>query len=447
MKNTDSSDNTEAQIKSKKAKYTTDSKTMTTKTMGPKMMGLLLSMMEWYDFAVFASLVNILGAVFFKQADSWMNLLYGFMSLSIGYFFRPLGAVIFGYIADKKNSIYSLKYSTLFMAIGTLGIGLLPINMPTLSIYILIISRMIQGTALGGCYGVSYVHVSTNTAPGKKNRAIAFVCIGFLLGFIAGNGVVGILTYLMSTENLYSFGWRIPFIFGGVNSLLLFAYLLKMKASSASANSLHGNTEKNIGNIEVDKTNTASNALSSSFTLRNTIQLIKSIGLISLDMIGFHIFFIFNVSYLIQLGASQTYMSMQNVILMFAMMPTIWFFGLLSDKIGERFILLIASTLFIILGFLFPWEEQYKLLLALLTLGAIYGSLPNFVVSQFDKEHQNYFTGLSFNIASAFFGGLTPIVATILVRYSACALSLTMGGIGMLLIMILLIGRKSAIKA
>lgn len=438
MTKTDNSDKADMKSKSNQSK-TMNSKGISTKTMGPKTMGLLLSMMEWYDFAVFASLVNILGAVFFKQADSWMNLLYGFMSLSIGYFFRPLGAIIFGYIADKKNSIQSLKYSTLFMTIGTLGIGLLPISMPTLSIYILIISRMIQGAALGGCYGVSYVHVSSNTAQGKKNRAIAFVCIGFLLGFIAGNGVVGILTYLMSTENLYSFGWRIPFVFGGISSLLLFAYLIKI---SKSSNYTISKPENSLSN-EIENNKQVKAQVSNSFTVRNTIQLVKSISLISLDMIGFHIFFIFNVSYLIQLGASQTYMSMQNVILMFAMMPTIWCFGWLSDKIGERTVLLTASILFVILGFLFPWEEQYKLVLALLTLGAVYGSLPNFVVSQFDKEHQNYFTGLSFNIASALFGGLTPIVATVLVRHSEYALSLTMGGIGIFLIMILLVSKKN----
>ena len=415
-------------------------------TKSTKFVGLILSLIEWYDFAIFAALVNVISSIFFNNTNQWLSLLYGFISFAIGYFLRPIGAGIFGRIADKYGSLYSLKYSTLLMTIGTFGISFIPLSSINIAIILLGFFRMLQGLALGGCYGVSYAHVSLNTEQGYKNRALAFVCIGFLLGFIAGNTTVGLVSYIVK-DNLYTYGWRVPFFIGGFNSLLVFLFLNKLKGKTDTKVKAD---EKNILRSQDlpkaennNKEKTLSINTSKKFNWEKIPLFIKSISLISIDMIGFHIFFVFNATYsILELGANQTSINIQNSILMIILIPIIWLFGLLSDKTSEKFTLSLSAIMFVVLSFIFPWTHSYELLLGVLMLGACYGSLPNLIVSQFDKSDVNYFTGLSFNIASAIFAGLTPVFATILSQYSLTILRIFLLGIGLVLLPIIFYTKK-----
>lgn len=170
---------------------------------------------EYYDFIIYALMGVYLGDIFF-QGDPASNDFYYFSIFSIGYLFRPLGGVVFGLISDKYGRKKSFSLLILAMAIATFTIGLLPTNKDflALSVLILILARILQGVALGGELpnALVLVHESNRNNSVHSGIITSSATAGNILALL----VLFLLSKFLVKDEIVKWGWRIPFLFGGV---------------------------------------------------------------------------------------------------------------------------------------------------------------------------------------------------------------------------------------
>ena len=182
---------------------------------------------EWYDFFIYGTLAPIIGRVFFPTGNPTMELLLSLAGFAIGFGFRPLGAILFGYFGDRLGRKYTFLVTITLMGLATAAIGFVP---PEAAIglaapIIIILLRVLQGLALGGEYGGAAIYVSEHAPDGKRGYFTSFIQASVAGGFILSVMVVLGTKSVIGAEAWDDWGWRIPFIF----SLLLLAVSLYMR--------------------------------------------------------------------------------------------------------------------------------------------------------------------------------------------------------------------------
>ena len=105
--------------------------------------------LEFYNFTLFAVLLPIIAPVLFPSENILNSFTSGYIFLAIGFFARPAGTVIFGYISDLYSRKISLIITILTMSCATFGIGLLPGSIVGgFSFVILASFRFLQGLSV-----------------------------------------------------------------------------------------------------------------------------------------------------------------------------------------------------------------------------------------------------------------------------------------------------------
>ena len=110
---------------------------------------------EWYDFFIYGTLAYILKDAFYATDNETRGLLLVWSTFAVGFAFRPLGAVLFGFLGDKLGRKYTYLVTVTLMGIATAGVGLIPTvdSIGMAAPIIVILLRILQGLALGGEYG------------------------------------------------------------------------------------------------------------------------------------------------------------------------------------------------------------------------------------------------------------------------------------------------------
>jgi MFS family permease len=129
--------------------------------------GVAGNVMEWYDFAVYGYFVRTIGQLYFPADDPSLSLMAAYGAFAVGFFMRPLGAVVFGYIGDRVGRAYSLLLSVVAMAVPTFAIGLLPTyhDIGIGASILMLLCRILQGLAVGGEYTGSVVFLAERAPP------------------------------------------------------------------------------------------------------------------------------------------------------------------------------------------------------------------------------------------------------------------------------------------
>src|SRR5215469_12445690 len=132
--------------------------------------GIAGNVMEWYDFAVYGYFARTIGQLYFPAHDQTLSLMAAFGTFAIGFFMRPLGAVLFGFIGDRVGRAHSLLWSVAAMALPTFAIGLLPTyqDIGITASVLMLICRILQGLAVGGEYTGSVVFLAETAPPGRR---------------------------------------------------------------------------------------------------------------------------------------------------------------------------------------------------------------------------------------------------------------------------------------
>ena len=169
---------------------------------------------EWYDFFIYGTLAYILKDAFYDTDNETLGLLLVWSTFAVGFAFRPIGAVLFGYLGDKLGRKYTFLVTVTLMGIATAGVGLIP-TVDTIGIVapiIIIFLRILQGLALGGEYGGAAIYVAEHAPPEKRGFYTSFIQASVAGGFVLSIAVVLICRALIPEDDFAAWGWRVPFL-------------------------------------------------------------------------------------------------------------------------------------------------------------------------------------------------------------------------------------------
>ncbi|MDG2002506.1 MAG: MFS transporter [Novosphingobium sp.] len=182
---------------------------------------------EWYDFFIYGTLAAIIGRTFFPAGNETLQMLLVWAGFAVGFGFRPLGAILFGYLGDKLGRKYTFLVTVTLMGIATAGVGMIPSaeSIGLAAPIIIILLRILQGLALGGEYGGAAIYVAEHSPPDKRGQYTGYIQASVVGGFVLSIAVVLACRFLIPTETFEAWGWRIPFLL----SILLLVISLWMR--------------------------------------------------------------------------------------------------------------------------------------------------------------------------------------------------------------------------
>lgn len=375
--------------------------------------GALATLFEWYDYAVYGYFAVIIGKLFFPNSDPSLEILAAFGVFATGFIMRPLGALLFGFIGDKFGRRRALALSVLMMAVPTTLLGLLPTydHVGIAAPILLLLIRLVQGLAVGGNYGGSFVFAIEHAPRHKAAFAGSLVMIGVIVGILFGSAIATIFTQLLSTAQLESWGWRVPFCLGVV---ALFAGIY-----------IKEHAEETPDFQDMQESDTPQDRFPLTTLLKeDKLKLLQAIGFILFDVVGIYILFFFMATFLTTYTSISLASAMQmNTINLLCMVVFIPLWGKIADKFGYRKIMFGISAAFLLLSYpafvvfsggniFLCWLMQF---LFAGVMAAVYGVLPIAIVELFPVNIRYSASALVCNIGAAFFGGTAPWLSTWLI--------------------------------
>ncbi|ATW04745.1 MFS transporter [Sphingorhabdus sp. YGSMI21] len=182
---------------------------------------------EWYDFFIYGTLFYIIGPTFFPSGNPTLEILMVWATFAIGFGFRPVGAILFGFLGDKLGRKYTFLVTVTLMGIATAGVGLIP-SAETIGLaapLIVIFLRILQGLALGGEYGGAAIYVAEHAPTNKRGYYTSYIQASVAGGFVLSIGVILACRFLIPEQAFNDWGWRVPFLL----SIILLAISLWMR--------------------------------------------------------------------------------------------------------------------------------------------------------------------------------------------------------------------------
>jgi len=192
---------------------------------------------EWYDFFVFGTLAPVIAKNFFTALDPTAGLLAALGLFGAGFFFRPIGALIFGRVGDRVGRKGAFLITVTMMGAATVGIGLLPtyVQAGPVAPLLLILMRIVQGTALGGQYGGAAIYVAEHARSDRRGLATSFVQAAAAPGLVAALTVVFVTRAALGEGRFaaadWLAGWRLPFLLSA--GLLAVSIWMRLKLSES----------------------------------------------------------------------------------------------------------------------------------------------------------------------------------------------------------------------
>lgn len=180
------------------------------------------NVVEWFDFFAYAFAAIHFAAVFFPSGDPTSQLLKTAGIFAAGFLMRPLGAWLFGRLADRRGRRTSMVASIALMGVGSLLLAVLPTpaQVGLWAPALLLFARLLQGLSVGGEYGASATFLSEATPPGRRGFFGSFQYATMIGGQLLAALLLTVLEHQLSTDQMRQWGWRVPFAVGAVGSLV-----------------------------------------------------------------------------------------------------------------------------------------------------------------------------------------------------------------------------------
>lgn len=370
--------------------------------------------LEQFDFFLFGFYATYIAHTFFPASSEFASLMMTFAVFGAGFLMRPIGAVVLGAYIDKVGRRQGLIVTLSIMAAGTFLIVLIP-SYQTIGIWaplLVLCGRLLQGFSAGAELGGVSVYLAEIASPGRK---------GFYTSWQSGSQQVAImvaaamgfaLNALMEESAIRDWGWRLPFLFGCL--IVPFIFFLRRKLEETEEFSAR---RRHLAMREVFKT-----------LLTNWQVVIAGMLMVAMTTTTFYLITVYAPTFgkkVLMLSASDSLL----VTLLVAVSNFLWLpiGGALSDRFGRKPVLIAMALLALVTAYpalsLLAEEPSFSMMLTvLLWLSFIYGLYNGAMIPALTEimpaEVRVAGFSLAYSLATAIFGGFTPVISTALIEYT-----------------------------
>lgn len=369
---------------------------------------LVGNMLEFYEFAMFGYLTVVLSTLFFPSNDPFFSLMLTYVAFACGFFMRPLGAIIAGYIGDTYGRKKALLFSLTLMAAPTITIGLLPTysQIGLTAPLLLILCRLIQGISMGGEFTGSIIYLIENAPKHKRGYYSSWADLGGSLGMILASLSMITLNFFLTTTQVQSWGWRLPFL--SAIFLGLIGFLVRKNLTETTEfQSLPQERRKKNPFKEIVR--------------HNFKRLILCFLFLSIHSIGYYFLIIYIP------GQNMTHLPLLTISLMtlcslVANIPGYFIAAYLSDQWGQVECILIGCMGCFILayptasmaGHAEIWQQLCLQMAFSFCLGICFGPRSALMARIFPVNVRYSGVSFGYNMSNALLGGTAPLVCAYL---------------------------------
>jgi metabolite-proton symporter len=372
---------------------------------------------EWYDFFLYGVTAGIVfNKLYFPARDPLVSTMLAYVTFAVGFLARPFGGIIFGHFGDRIGRKTMLVMTLMIMGSATVGIGLVP-TYAQIGIWAplcLLFLRVLQGIGLGGEWGGAVLMTFEYATPARRGLYASIPQIGLSIGLCLASGVVALLSHFLTDAQFLAWGWRAAFLLSFLLVVVGMWIRLNVMETPEFQKVKNERQVVKIPFLEMWRGYTA--------------NVIAGMGARAIDGVFFNIFGVFSIAYLTQsLHVSRTEALSGVTLSAIVMCFFIPLFGHMSDRIGRTRTYLWGS---LITGFsIFPafwmmragasstWTVWLSLMIPFgIFYASVYGPEAALFCELFDARIR--YTGISFvyQFSGIFFSGLTPIIATALLK-------------------------------
>jgi MFS family permease len=370
---------------------------------------LIGSVIEQYDFLVTGIIAaTIWGGLFFKlpglAAAAAAIGVYG-----LGIIIRPVGAFIFGNIADKFGRKDALVWALVLMGASTLAIGLTPTyaTIGTTAPILLVVFRLCQGISFGAEFGTASTWV-VEQAANTKSRAFWGAWVGFAIpiGLLLGFSSVIFVKSLMSEAAFTAWGWRIFFFIGFLVAIV--GIVIRTRTEDSFLFDKLRN-ERHVLDFPAAKV-----------WREMPLRIIRTSFVNAMFSSAFFLSFVFGTSYMKAVGFTSTQAEIIGLIAAAFMLGFMIIGSLLADRLNRRTVLLTSAIVFLIFTIpYFSLINTHNVLLATIAeiigfgfvFGFGYGAIPSFYSENFPTRYRASGASAGYQLSQVYGGGLLPIIA------------------------------------
>ncbi len=375
--------------------------------------------LEWFDFTVYGFFTPIIARLFFPAINDLTSILLTVGTYGVGFFMRPVGAVILGVYADRKGRKAALTLTILMMAFGTALLGFAPTYAQAgiVGPLVIVLARLIQGFSAGGEIGGATAFLIEYAPPEKRGFYASWQQTSQALAVVLG-GICGtIVTHALDPAAIDSWGWRVPFLLG----LLIGPVGFYIRA-------------------RVDETPvfTDSHTQKSESPLRDALRdhprgIASGFGVTILWTVCTYVLLFYMTTYAVkQLNIPLADAFVATTIGGLVLMLGCPIAGALSDRVERKRLLLAAAIAIGVLIYpLFAWVNAKPDLMTLaivqgilgLLLAAFTGPAPALLAEQFPAGLRSTGLSLAYNFAVTIFGGFAAVIVTLLIEATGTKLA------------------------
>jgi MHS family citrate/tricarballylate:H+ symporter-like MFS transporter len=368
--------------------------------------------LEMFDFFLFGFYATYISRAFFPTGSDFAGLMLTFMTFGAGFLMRPLGAIILGAYVDRIGRRKGLILTLTIMASGTILIAFVPGygTIGLLAPVLVLLGRLLQGFSAGVELGGVSVYLSEMATPGNKGFYVAWQSASQQVAIM----VAAVLGYVLSTTltplEIGSWGWRIPFVIG----CLIVPFLFYIRRSLAE-------TPEFLARAHRPSTSEVFASMGHNWTI-----VVLGMMLVVMTTVSFYAITVYTPTF----GKNVLKLTTTDSLLVtfcVGLSNFIWLpvMGALSDRIGRKPILLVFSALTLFtaypaLAWLVATPSFVNMLIVLLWLSFLYGSYNGAMVVALTEivpaEVRTAGFSLAYALATALFGGFTPLISTWLIE-------------------------------
>jgi metabolite-proton symporter len=368
--------------------------------------------LEQYDFFVYAYYAKEIGQAFFPSNDPFASLAASLATFAVGFFMRPLGAVILGAYIDRKGRRVGLILTLAMMAVGTLTIAMTPsyAQIGVAAPVIVLLGRLLQGFSAGVELGGVSVYLAEIATPGNRGFYTSWQSASQQVAVVFAALIGAALTSVLTPAQMAAYGWRIPLLIGCGIIPLIFWLRSSLQETDAFHKMDHAKQSGEVFRIMA----------------QNWGLILMGVSMVVLTTTAFYLITAYTPTY----GREALKLDATSVLIVTLCVGLSNFFwlpvgGALSDRVGRRPILILMPLLVIVSSYpIMTWlvgaPSFGKLLTTVLILSAYYGIYNGAMVPMLAEimppKVRTAGFSLAYSLATALFGGITPLMSTYLIQ-------------------------------